>query len=226
MLTIRQTLLSILTCFVTAGMALPVHAQLGASDAAELYKTENTYTITRKGKKIGTHSLTFSTSGNTLTVQAKSDIKVTALKIPVFRFNYLSTEIWQDDQLISVESTAKTGKKTERSSLLNESSTSQISYNGKQTTAERIAYATNHWNINAVTESTVFNTIKGAASQIVVKEHGRKTLNINDKTLTTTHYEYTGDIQAQTWYDDNNRWVKLLFLGSDGSEITYTIDTP
>lgn len=199
---------------------------MGASEAAELYQSENTYTITRKGKKIGTHSLTFSRDGNTLTVQAKSDIKVTALKIPVFRFNYLSTETWQDDQLISVESTAKTGKKTEQSSLVNEGDTSKISYNGTQTTVEQINFATNHWNSNAVTQSTVFNTIKGVASQIVVKEHGRKTLNINDKTLNTTHFEYTGDIQAQTWYDENNRWVKLLFLGSDGSEITYTIDTP
>jgi len=206
-------------------------AEFSATDAAGLYDTETTYTIVRKGNNIGTHSLSFSQSEAPLVVTAKSNIKVTALKIPVFRFNYQSTENWQSDRLVSVESTAKTGKKTEKSSLQNYENKSQVSYtdtqgNTKQESAARIDYATNHWNINAVQQSILFNTIKGVASNVVITNHGQKTIEINGTSLNTTHYEYTGDLQVESWYDQNNRWVKLLFLGSDGSEISYTIDTP
>jgi len=199
---------------------------LSTSDAAKLYPAETTYSIFRKGKKVGTHSLIVSNLGDQIEVKVDSKITIRVLKVPVFKFRYVSTELWQNERLLSVESVTTTNKEIEKASLNNAGNQSQLTYNDKQSTVAPIQYATNHWNINAVEQTRLFNTIKGVSSDVSVAFVGNQSLDINGNTVETKHYEYTGDIIAKTWYDKNNRWVKLAFKGSDGSEITYLIDNP
>jgi len=199
---------------------------LPASDAAALYSASTTYSIFRKGKKIGKHSLGISKLDNRIEVSVDSKITVRVLKIPVFNFRYVSKEIWENDRLIAVDSTTTTGKDVETASLNNNNNQSLLMYNNTQSTADLIQYATNHWNISAVEQTRLFNTIKGVKSDVSVDFVGKETLNIGGTAVETKHYAYTGDITAQSWYDKNNRWVKLAFLGSDGNQITYLIDNP
>ena len=81
---------------------------LTAEAQAALYPAITQFTITRNGKKVGTHTLAFSSEENRLSVAVESNIKVTILKIPVFRFNYVSTELWANNQLMNV--TARTNQ--------------------------------------------------------------------------------------------------------------------
>ncbi len=199
---------------------------LSASDAAKLYPGETTYSIFRKGKNVGKHSLTVSSLSNRIEVGVESNITIRVLKIPVFKFSYQSSELWEDGRLLSVNSVTKTDKKVEKASLQNNGAQSLLTYNDKQTTSDLIQYATNHWNISAVEQSQLFNTIKGVKSDVSVEFVGNESLNVNGTILETKHYAYSGDITAESWYDENNRWVKLAFLGSDGNQIVYLIDNP
>jgi hypothetical protein len=36
-----------------------------------------------------------------------------------------------------------------------------------------------------------------------------------------THYKYEGEIQNDVWYDAEGRWVRMKFLGDDGSAIEF-----
>jgi len=199
---------------------------LSATDAAKLYPGETTYSIFRKGKRVGKHSLTVSSVDNRIEISVDSKITIRVLKIPVFKFRYVSNELWKDDRLIEVSSVTTTDKAVEKASLQNNDNQSLLTYNDKQSTTEIIQQATNHWNISAVEQTTLFNTIKGVKSDVSVEFVGNETLEVNGITLDTQHYAYSGDITAETWYDKNNRWVKLAFLGSDGNKITYLIDNP
>lgn len=219
-----------LSCFLLSTILLATGPALcksiSASDAAKLYPLETTYSIYRKGKTIGKHSLVVSSFDNQIEIQIDSNITIRVLKIPVFKFRYISTELWEDDRLVEVNSVTTTGKDVEKASLKNHEKQSLLTYNDKQSATELIQYATNHWNISAVDQDYLFNTIKGEKSDVSVEFVGKEALDINGTTLNTRHYAYTGDITAQTWYDINNRWVKLAFLGSDGSQIIYLIDNP
>lgn len=204
-----------------------VHSKrLTASQAASVYEAETTYTISRKGKNIGKHILKIEAKDNRINVSVDSTIAISVLKIPVFTFRYLSNESWQDDQLLQVESTTTTNKKVETASLRNDGNRSLIANDDGEKTTALIDYATNHWNRSAVEQSSLFNTVKGVKSAVTVKMLGQETLDIEGTSIATTHYAYSGDIIAESWYDENNRWVKLAFLGSDGSQITYLIDNP
>jgi len=59
-------------------------------------------------------------------------------------------------------------------------------------------------------------------SQVVIDRVGNETLQDNNTSINANRYRYTGDIQADVWYDDENRWVKLEFKGEDGNVISYT----
>ncbi len=197
-----------------------------ASAAASLYQPTTTYSIFRKGKNIGTHTLRLEKNENALTVDIESNITVRVLKIPVFKFKYQSTEKWQDDQLVSVASKTTTNNKTETASLTNKENESLLESNTEKKTAPLLSFATNHWHIGALSQSQLFNTITGKSSNVSIEAVGEDSLTINGVAINTTHYRYTGDIITDSWYDDNNRWVKLEFLGSDDSTITYIINNP
>lgn len=199
---------------------------LSATDAAKLYSGETTYSIFRKGKRVGKHSLVVSNDDDRVEISVESKITIRVLKIPVFKFRYVSNELWKDDRLIEVNSITTTDKNVEKATLKNIDNQSLLTYNGTQSTTEFIQQATNHWNISAVEQTRLFNTIKGVKSDVTVKYIGNEALDINGTTLDTQHYVYSGDITAETWYDKNSRWVKLAFLGSDGNQITYLIDNP
>jgi len=128
--------------------------------------------------------------------------------------------------LLSVRSTTKTNKKVERASLSTRGNISRLKSDDKQTEVEVIKHASNHWYKNAVEETRLFNTIKGTLSNVSVEKIDKQTVKIGDIDIAATHYIYSGDLAAEAWYDNNGRWIKLAFLGSDGSKITYLIDNP
>lgn len=198
-----------------------------ALDAAALYGDETTYTIYRKGTEVGKHRLTITTDENdAIAVAVESEITVRVLRVPVFRFKYVSNEAWENGELLGVESSTTSNKTVETASLKNSDGSSIMVYNGRESTSARLSHATNHWNIGAVEQSILFNTIKGIPSEVTVTKTPDVILSIDDTELMTTQYSYMGDLIVDAWYDANNRWVKLAFLGTDGSDVTYVIDTP
>jgi len=42
-----------------------------------------------------------------------------------------------------------------------------------------------------------------------------------DDVITAEHYQYDDDIKANVWYDNDGRWLKMKFVGEDGSVIQY-----
>lgn len=197
-----------------------------ATDAAALYDSETTYTITRKGKNIGNHSLNIATNDNRVEVSVDSRITIRILKIPVFKFSYVSEEVWDNNQLLSVDSITKTNKDIETATLNNTDNVSTLKNNGGERQEAHIQFASNHWHMDATKQTNLFNTVKGTLANVEVQKIENETLQIGDTSLSVTHFKYSGDIIAESWYDENKRWVKLAFLGSDGSQITYLIDNP
>lgn len=206
--------------------APPGNLSISALEAAALYSPVTTYSIFRKGKNIGRHTLTVDESNGAINIDVDSRITVRVLKIPVFKFRYKSTENWADNKLVTVTSSTTTNNETEKSSLTNSGSKSVLSGDSGDMETALLHFATNHWHIGAVLQTRLFNTIKGVESNVMVTSIGTETLLINGESIKATHYKYSGDIIAQSWYDENNRWVQLAFEGTDGSLIKYVIDSP
>lgn len=191
---------------------LPLYAQSQQTTAealAKRYPSAIEYIIRRKGKKVGIHSVAFTTNNLGLSVTVESKITVTILKIPVFKFRYTANEQWQNGKLLSVDARTNNG---------GDITEAQFTPNDNQSAT----FSSNHWNVNVLEANEVFNTLTGNISNVSIDLIGNETLQDNNDSISANRYRYTGDIQADVWYDDNHRWVKLQFQGEDGSVISYT----
>jgi len=190
------------------------------------YGQSVTYDIFRKKKKIGQHTVQFSNSGEGLVVDIESKIVVTVLKVPVFKFNYVSNELWVDGKLNRVE--AATNDNGKKHKVLAERAagedTMQLTDKDGKAATDMVDYSSNHWNSNVVQAKKMFNTITGKAADIEYKAMGKETISLSNSEkspIDATRYELSGKIQSELWYDDAGRWVQLRFKGEDGNYIEY-----
>ncbi|MFK7857027.1 MAG: DUF6134 family protein [Granulosicoccus sp.] len=179
---------------------------------AEQYGPETRFTIMRKGKKIGTHILTFDKQDDSLRVNVESNIRVTILKIPVFKFRYTATEIWRDNQLSLVSATTVEDGKSKT-----------VGFDAALAEAPA-TFATNHWHRGVLSVNQIFNTITGDVSQVSLTEIGAETFDNGSGTIEATRFRYSGDIEADVWYDNEGLWARLQFKGEDSSTIDYIRD--
>jgi len=194
------------------GSELLAYSSPSARDLADRYGPLTRYSITRKGKRIGTHEVRFTESGGNLSVAVESKIRVTVMKIPVFTFNYVGEELWVDDQLTKVTGTTTENKSVTEVAMQNDKESTKLVTAAGVEIVDRLSFASNHWNFNVTDSQMIFNTITGKASVVHMQE------------LEPNHFQINGEIQANVWYDDDKRWSRLSFLGSDGSQIDYRIE--
>lgn len=231
---LTATLLLLGTTLFSTGQAL---SQSGSTTTAasssldfdrdspeKVYATKSIYQIYRKNRKIGQHTLQFQRNGNALIVNVESDIKVTVLKVPVFRFNYKAEEIWEDGSLLSVRATVVENGETATNTLDNSTSGARLTGATETLNRETLDYASNHWHPGVTRENEIFNTLTGRASVVELVNAGTETIDLPSGQIEATRFNYSGDIVATSWYDNEGRWVKLRFAGEDGSTIEYRYD--
>ncbi|MDG1996316.1 MAG: DUF6134 family protein [Emcibacteraceae bacterium] len=192
--------------------------------ALETYGPEITFDIKRKGKKIGSHSVTFDAQGDKLLIEATTKIRVKFLFITAYKFDYSSKEIWEQGHLVSLQShTNDNGKNSSVTMGYGENSVDVI-HNGEATSNQFIQplFTTNHWNPNILNSNQVLNTITGKTNKIEISSVGMDEVPTANGERKAMHHKYSGDLMdISTWYDQHDRWVKLNFKGNDGSIISY-----
>ena len=194
---------------------------IGPAEVLDTYGDKATYTIIRNGKKIGTHTLSFTPQNGELTVDIVSDIKVRVLKIPVYSFYYVSKEQWSGDQLLSLTSSVTEKGTTKRTRYEYRDGVATMTDTNGETTTGNVNFGSNHWNNAVLNEQLIFNTLTGRANKVSVSEPKTEQLSINNREIETTHHVYSDELQAEVWYDTTGRWVQLSFKGEDGSVIQY-----
>ncbi len=215
----RQFLIGVLT----VGLFLsPVRAETPAAvDALGLYGPEMNFEIFRNGNTVGRHRVRFRRDGEDLLVEARTEIAIELLLIVVYRFDYRARERWRDDRLVALD--ARTDDDGEVSEVVARLDDEGLRLEGPEG-AGRVpmgTYTTNHWNRGVVRSDLVINTITGLPKRVVLERIGRESVAMGNGVVEATHYAYRGDLDAEVWYDDRGRWVRLRFPGSDGSEIEY-----
>lgn len=224
----RSNILNVLLLLFVCIAGLPLTTAL-ASDASPVdplnpeaaYGSQVSYAIFRNNKRIGDHTVSFVKENEELRVSVASNLVVTILKIPVYRFNYEATELWRNGVLQEVISTVKEKGKTRSVSLKRQGNKTLLTEPSGDTTLTSLDFASNHWHPGVLETPAIFNTLTGKANNISITNKGVETVPLGEDTITATHFHYSGELQTDVWYDDRQRWVKLRFQGSDGSTIEY-----
>jgi len=219
--------IALLTVFTTLLLATTTALSntTSADERALSYPDTTRYKIERNGKNIGTHTVTFTHSGSGLQVDVLSKIKVTILKVPVYRFNYSANEIWENGNLVQVNARTDDNGSVSNATLLAQNDGGvQLTNSEGTSNVGALPFSSNHWNAEVVSANTIFNTLTGKLNTVEIANLGAERLRANGMEVAATRYRYSGDFAADVWYDDRDRWVKLEFKNDDGSLISYTAD--
>lgn len=197
--------------------------QLAAhADALEaLYPNGIVFDVVRDGDTIGQHRKVFRRDGDTLTVDSRMDLAITFLGLTVFTYDYRSTGTWRDGRLIALD--ARTDEDGDVRRVRARWTGDQFVVEGSKgrLTAPEPVMPTNHWNPAAVTSDMVLNTITGGLNRVEVRAGAIERVPTGTGPREARRFDYTGELDASVWYDERGRWVKLRFLGRDGTPVTY-----
>ena len=204
-------------------MALALFSpQVAASaDAGAKSVQVHVFDILRNGDPVGTHEVRKERSQRGTTVRVNSTIEIKFLGFTAYRFEYSSEETWDDRGLKQLTVWVDNDGK-------------EASFDGKRTggsfkwstdaggmTLPLPLYPTNHWNAAVLDQTRVLNTLTGELDHVRISPLGRESVRLPGTTIAATRYRYQGDLDLDSWYDDQGRWIAMRFQGDDGSTIEY-----
>lgn len=186
-----------------------------------LYGDQLLFDVYRKGVRIGRHQVQFRETTDGLKVLSDFQIDIRFLGITAYRYRYDSQSLWQDGRLAELRASVDDDGKVSHVEARRLGHRYAISTaEGSVETAAPLM-PTDHWNPGVLQQTRVLNTLTGRINDVRIVREGRDRIETERGPVNATRYAYTGDIQANVWYDDAGRWVKLRFLGTDGSTIDY-----
>ncbi|UCH75158.1 MAG: hypothetical protein JSU82_04760 [Rhodospirillales bacterium] len=190
-------------------------------DPFELYGPDIAFDVYRKGDKVGFHEVRFEQAGDSLRVVNTFQLEIEVLFFTAFRYRYHSDSRWRDGRLLQLTATVNDNGTKSVIQAARDGAGMAIRTGEDRTAVDSILFPTNHWNVAVLNQTRVLNTLTGRVNAVNIERRGREEIATERGPVMATRYAYTGEIDAEVWYDDQGRWVKLRFRGQDGSTVEY-----
>lgn len=171
----------------------------------------NSYEILRKGKKIGTHTISFYDHGDTLKVLAETNMKVKLLFITAFKYQYTSEETWQNGELLRVKTSVNDNGKKFSTFVTRSGDSFLINAKDQETNIDDNCMTTNHWNKTTVNYDTLLNTVTGDTMPVEIS------VDDSDK----NRFLVRGKLNIDTFYNEKGDWLGMKFEHPKGGKIEF-----
>ncbi|MGB0694264.1 MAG: DUF6134 family protein [Rhodospirillaceae bacterium] len=192
----------------------------------EHYGPEMRFTILRNGDEIGNHVVRFTEQADGVQVTASTRIAVKIAFVTVFRFEYDSTSLWRDGQLVSLRSQTNDDGDVRSVTVQKDPGSGMLTVSGSKGvgTADPDVIPTDHWNPAALGSTVVINTITGGLNAVTTQLSPPQQVETGTGPRMARAMSYRGQLESTAWYDDQGRWVRLAFGTKDGSQVIYRCD--
>ena len=193
-------------------------------DPLTLYGSTHKFLVLRDNAVVGDHVLSFSKQNNQIIAETVFNIKISFLGLSLYKYRYESRSIWEEGRLRKIDVRVN----DDGTEIINTARIEAAGYsinNSNDLLPNTTLFPTSHWNFEVLKQGQVFNTILGKLNQIEIKNLGPEKVKILNGFIEADHYQYTGELQLDAWYDKQGRWVKLKFLADAQSIIEYLCTT-
>ncbi|HEX6142432.1 MAG TPA: DUF6134 family protein [Geminicoccaceae bacterium] len=174
----------------------------------------------RNGSPIGTHKLRFSKDGERLTVDIEIAFAVKFAFLTLYSYHHTNRETWENGRLVRIET--RTDDNGERFRVSGRAVGDRLEIDGSsgRLTLPGDTVPSSYWDEAMATRGEWLDTQAGSLARSAVKAQPEEMVRIGRTEVPARRYALVGDITCDLWYHDGE-WVKLLFLGEDGSAIDY-----
>ena len=184
------------------------------------------YDVIRDGDKIGTYSVMFWHDGRHLTIATWTDISVTLLGIPFYRFHYEANEEWVNDRLTRLTSRTDNNGTALSASLARDGTRIRGTCNGIALDLPADRLPISMWHPDFVHQSIILDQYKCVERTIRTTDAGTEPVSAGVRTVATRHYAITGQLHRDVWYGPDGQVVQVRFPARDGSQIAFVMRTP
>jgi hypothetical protein len=193
-------------------LALTYGAKSGARADSPHISTDEVreFQVLVKDKPAGACTMRISTADDgTTRVTCDVNVKVSYL-VYSYRYEFHGDELWQGNQLLSAHNEATDDGKKFAARLENKSGGAIIESNGLLRRTAAIDMTTNYWHtpdMSKTTKLNVMNADRGTVHSVTIATVGREKMFVDRREIDCVHYRLTGDIEAELWFDGQNRIV-------------------
>ncbi|MDY0873364.1 DUF6134 family protein [Dongia rigui] len=196
---------------------MPVHFV----DPVTLYGPEARYEILRNGDAVGEHLISFQRHGDTIIAEARSKIAVPFLFMTAYRFDYHSRSVWRAGAMVDLDAVTSDDGDTSQVSIEQLNGKLRVTGSAGSTMLSTALPPTEHWSKSFISQGEIINTITGRVNEVRLSKLSDAFVPTATGMARADRYTLAGDLNLETWYDAEGRWLGMRFQGKDGSMIEY-----
>jgi hypothetical protein len=201
-------------------LALPWAAQAGMPEPRESYD----FQVLRDGTPIGHHRVIVRREGARSEVEVDIELRVKAAGfLTLYRYLHHSREIWEDDRLVSLQSTTDNDGRQEYLNAQADAGRLQVDGSRYRGVLPADTMPTSYWRPDFVRRATIMDSQNGRPLDLTIRPQQSELASAARDGVPAQRYDLTGDVALSLWYGRDGRWVKTAFQARDGSQIEYLL---
>jgi hypothetical protein len=182
----------------------------GAGRAQEV--EHRAYAILVDGKRAGDYHMAITRRDDGVSVMSgHADVRVSYL-VYRYTYRYRGVESWKDGRLLHLESSCNDNGKAFSVNAAAEGDALNVQVNGRQHACPLEAWTTTYWRLpdkkHRNQQVTLLDCDSGRVLNATLQYVGPSELQIAGARWTCARYRLNGDINADLWYDDQERLVR------------------
>jgi hypothetical protein len=198
--------------------AIVVALPLAAAQAADVEVRD--FTVLVDGKPAGDYRMTIRQDDDgTVTMNGRSDTKVTFLGFTAYSFSYHGEEVWKGGRLQRFDSNGAENSKRYAISAVPEGSRLRVTANSRLLAASADVWVNTYWRLPAAGfrghEVPVLGCDTGKESTCLLQLIGNEKLTLAGQVRDCVHYRIMTVPPHDLWYDSQERLVRQEWV-SDG----------
>ncbi len=208
------------------GLSATAGALTAPFDPLAIYGPAHRFQVLRDGAPVGFLEVQFMPDGvGGWTVYSQLDLRVRLLGLTIYRLDYRSHAVWNAGGLQNLAVTVTENDRQREITMRRQGNELAIDGPAGAFHASAQLFPTDHWHPGVLSESRVLNTLTGRIAAVSITPGEWQRLATTSGTIEARPYVYSGEVEAEVWYDGRGRWVAMRFRGTDGSKIQYVCET-
>jgi hypothetical protein len=186
---------------------------LGCSLLHAQYKSEHrVFKITIEGTEAGTYTQTITTYGEgTTDFVGRSDVKFKVLGF-TYQQAFRGQERWKEGKLLHLSSASNDNGDPHTLVVNAAGDQLKVLEGGKERMIRGDVWSTSYWTLPPMEQRKgtvpLIDSDLGTEHQVKLQHMGKVVLIVNSQRVTCNHYKVTGPVQADLWFDENERLVR------------------
>ena len=181
------------------------------------------YELFRNNKSIGYHNYNFERNSQYLSVKSIIEFKITKLGVNLYKYEAISQEKYQKNQLVKFSSKTKQNKKLKNTEINFDEKKQELIITGSenQLSSPKDYLVGTWWNHDIVQAKAQISAISGRIIEQKVTFLGKEKINLYGKTYEALRFNFSSSdetlpdkkkLNTDVWYDEKTKlWLKAAF---------------